>query len=167
MLAAFQHIVDSTTPLMLFALCCKLPVLLCRAASQEVLQKAEELKNLGNHAFFSRDLPKAVAYYSQALHLNPTSPMLHTNRSFTHVPYSCVFTKLLDRLQQYKAVVSLINNAQHCPAIAAVCAVSFTLPPSLQSGPWIVWYLCARHHLHLVLTFPMRNDAASSVCLPC
>ena len=45
-----------------------------------MLQKAEELKNMGNHAFFSRDLPKAVGYYSQALQLNPTSPMLHTNR---------------------------------------------------------------------------------------
>ena len=51
-----------------------------RSASPEAVQRADELKNLGNHAFFSRDLPKAVGYYSQALHLNPTSPMLHTNR---------------------------------------------------------------------------------------
>ena len=52
----------------------------CRQVSAEALQKAEELKNEGNHAFFSRDLPKAVSFYSQALCLNPTSPMLHTNR---------------------------------------------------------------------------------------
>ncbi|KAL0042807.1 hypothetical protein WJX79_000477 [Trebouxia sp. C0005] len=52
-----------------------------RAASQEALQKAEGLKTLGNHAFFSKDLPKAVGFYSQALHLNPASPMLHTNRA--------------------------------------------------------------------------------------
>jgi len=42
--------------------------------------KAEGFKTMGNHAFFSKDLPKAVGFYSQALHLNPTSPMLHTNR---------------------------------------------------------------------------------------
>lgn len=52
----------------------------CRAASQEAFLKAEGLKTMGNHAFFSKDLPKAVGFYSQALHLNPTSPMLHTNR---------------------------------------------------------------------------------------
>ena len=59
---------------------CYFPFILCRAACQEALQKAEELKNLGNHAFFTRELPKAVGYYSQALHLTPASPMLHTNR---------------------------------------------------------------------------------------
>ncbi|KAL0048474.1 hypothetical protein WJX82_004068 [Trebouxia sp. C0006] len=52
-----------------------------RAASQEAFLKAEGLKTMGNHAFFSKDLPKAVGFYSQALHLNPTSPMLHTNRA--------------------------------------------------------------------------------------
>lgn len=52
----------------------------CRQVNAEALQKAEDLKNEGNHAFFSRDLPKAVSFYSQALHLNPTSPMLRTNR---------------------------------------------------------------------------------------
>lgn len=52
-----------------------------RPASQEAVQKAEGLKTMGNHAFFSKDLPEAVRFYSQALHLNPTSPMLHTNRA--------------------------------------------------------------------------------------
>lgn len=52
-----------------------------RQASAEEMQKVEELKNEGNHAFFSRDLAKAVSCYSQALSLNPTSATLHTNRS--------------------------------------------------------------------------------------
>ena len=51
-----------------------------RQASGDAMQKAEELKNEGNHAFFSRDLAKAVSFYSQALCLNPTSATLHTNR---------------------------------------------------------------------------------------
>ena len=59
----------------------KLDMLICRQVGAEALQRAEELKNEGNHAFFSRDLAKAVSFYSQALHLNPASPMLHTNRS--------------------------------------------------------------------------------------
>lgn len=52
-----------------------------RQARGEAMQKAEELKNEGNHAFFSRDLARAVSFYSQALCLNPTSATLHTNRS--------------------------------------------------------------------------------------
>ena len=64
----------------------KFNMLNCRQASAAALQRAEELKNEGNHAFFSRDLAKAVSYYSQALHLNPSSSMLHTNRSYLLPP---------------------------------------------------------------------------------
>lgn len=52
-----------------------------RPPSLKVLQRAEELKNKGNHAWFNSDNPRAVAHYSQALQLNPTSAMLHTNRA--------------------------------------------------------------------------------------
>lgn len=134
----------------------------CRAANQtanqEVMQKAEELKNMGNHAFFSRDLPKAVGYYSQALQLNPTSPMLHTNRCLL---LDAVIVPLL-RLKLCQGTVPQIITNMRGTYGWAVCVVAHGHPSLSEMACSDGQLVCRQSQQNLTLPFAAGTGGCSS-----
>lgn len=50
-----------------------------------------QLKEDGNKAFQSADYPGADAYYSKALILDATNPLLWTNRAMARLKLRCVY----------------------------------------------------------------------------
>ena len=50
------------------------------AAQQGLSEKAAAAKQEGNRAFFDKDNSRAIAHYSRAIRMSPTSHFLYTNR---------------------------------------------------------------------------------------
>ena len=70
-----QHCTSSEEIMQLFMSLKKSP------ESEEIRQRAEELKSLGNEAYKIKDYAVAVKKYSESIELNPTNTLVWSNRS--------------------------------------------------------------------------------------